>query len=38
VATLREGISVSKQAMQKSHLERFDLKKVDDVEVKENTR
>jgi hypothetical protein len=35
VAKLRERISVSKQARKNFHLERFDLKKVDDVEVKE---
>jgi hypothetical protein len=35
VAKLREGISVSKQARQKFDLERFDLKKLDDIEVKE---
>jgi hypothetical protein len=35
VADLRERISVSKQARQKSDLERFDLKKLDDKEVKE---
>jgi hypothetical protein len=34
VAKLKEGISVSKQATQKSDLERFDLKKIDDAEVK----
>jgi hypothetical protein len=32
---LRERIPVSKRARQKFHLERFDLKKLDDVEVKE---
>jgi hypothetical protein len=35
VAELRERISVSKQARQKFDLERFDLKKLDDVDVKE---
>jgi hypothetical protein len=35
VAKLRERISVSKRARQTSDLERFDLKKLDDVEVKE---
>jgi hypothetical protein len=35
VAKLRERISVSKRARQNSDLERFDLKKLDDVEVKE---
>jgi hypothetical protein len=35
VAKLRERISVSKQSRQKSDLERFDLKKLDDIEVKE---
>jgi hypothetical protein len=35
VAELRERISVSKQAKQKFDLERFDLKKLVDVEVKE---
>jgi hypothetical protein len=35
VAQLRERISVSKQVRQNSELERFDLKKLDDVEVKE---
>jgi hypothetical protein len=35
MAKLRERISVSKRARQNSHLERFDLKKLDDVEVKE---
>jgi hypothetical protein len=35
VAKLRERISVSKRARQKLHLERFDLKNLDDVEVKE---
>jgi hypothetical protein len=35
VAKVRERISVSKQARQNSDLERFDLKKLDDVEVKE---
>jgi hypothetical protein len=35
VAELRERISVSKRARQKFVLERFDLKKLDDVEVKE---
>jgi hypothetical protein len=35
VAKLRERILVSKRARQKFDLERFDLKKLDDVEVKE---
>jgi hypothetical protein len=35
VAKLRERISVSKRARQKFDLERFDLKKLNDVEVKE---
>jgi hypothetical protein len=35
VAKLRERISVSKQARQNSDLERFDLKKLDDREVRE---
>jgi hypothetical protein len=35
VAKLRERISVSKRARKKYDLERFDLKKLDDVEVKE---
>jgi hypothetical protein len=35
VAELRERISVSKRARQNFDLERFDLKKLDDVEVKE---
>jgi hypothetical protein len=35
VAKLRERISVSKRARQKFNLERFDLKNLDDVEVKE---
>jgi hypothetical protein len=35
VAKLRERISVSKRARQKFDLERFDLKNLDDVEVKE---
>jgi hypothetical protein len=35
VAKLRERISVSKRARQNSDLERFHLKKLDDVEVKE---
>jgi len=35
VAKLRERISVSKWARQKFDLERFDLKKLNDVEVKE---
>jgi hypothetical protein len=34
-AKLRERISVSKRARQKFDLERFDLKKLDDVDVKE---
>jgi hypothetical protein len=35
VAKLRERISVRKQDRQKSDLERYDLKKLNDVEVKE---
>jgi hypothetical protein len=35
VEKLRERISVSKQARPNFDLERFDLKKLDDVEVKE---
>jgi hypothetical protein len=35
VAKLRDRISASKRARQKFDLERFDLKKLDDVEVKE---
>jgi hypothetical protein len=35
VAKLREGISVSKQERQNFDLERFDLKKLDNIEVKE---
>jgi hypothetical protein len=35
VAKLRERISVSKAAMQKFDLERFGLRKFNDVEVKE---
>jgi hypothetical protein len=35
VAKLRERISVSKRAKQKFDLERCDLKKLDDIEVKE---
>jgi hypothetical protein len=35
MAKLRERISVSKQARQKFDLERFDLKKLVDIEVKE---
>jgi hypothetical protein len=38
VAKLREQIAVNKRARLKFYLERFDLKNVDDVEVKENTR
>jgi hypothetical protein len=38
VEKLRERISVSKRAKQNSDLERFDLKKLDDVEVKEKYR
>jgi hypothetical protein len=38
VAKLRERISVSKQARQKFDLERFDLEKLDDLEVGESTR
>jgi hypothetical protein len=35
VAKLRERISVSKRARQNFDLERFDLKKLNDVEIKE---
>jgi hypothetical protein len=35
VEKLRERISVSKRARQNSDLEKFDLKRLDDVEVKE---
>jgi hypothetical protein len=35
VAKLKERLSVSKRARQKFDLERFDLRKLDDVEVKE---
>jgi hypothetical protein len=35
VAKLREGISVSKRARQNFDLERFDLKKLNDIEIKE---
>jgi hypothetical protein len=35
VAKLRDRISVSKRARQNFDLERFDLKKLDNVEVKE---
>jgi hypothetical protein len=35
VAKLRERISASKRTRQKYDLERFDLKRLDDVEVKE---
>jgi hypothetical protein len=35
VAKLRERISVSKRARQKFGLERFDLKRLDDVKIKE---
>jgi hypothetical protein len=35
VVKLRERISVSKRTRQNFDLERFDLKKLDDVEVKE---
>jgi hypothetical protein len=35
VAKLRERVSVSKRARQNFDLERFDLKKLDDLEVKE---
>jgi hypothetical protein len=35
VAKLRERISVIKRARQKFDLERFDLKKLSDIEVKE---
>jgi hypothetical protein len=36
VAKLRERISVGKRARQNFDLERFDLKRLDDIEVKEN--
>jgi hypothetical protein len=35
VAKLRKRLSVSKRARPNSNLERFDLKRLDDVEVKE---
>jgi hypothetical protein len=35
VAKLRDSISASKRSMQKFDLERFDLKKLNDVEAKE---
>jgi hypothetical protein len=35
VAKLRERISVSKRVSQNSDLEKFDRRKIDDVEVKE---
>jgi hypothetical protein len=35
VAKLRERISVSKRARQKFDLVRFDVKKLDDVEIRE---
>jgi hypothetical protein len=35
VAKLRETISVRKRARQKYDLERFDPKKLDDIEIKE---
>jgi hypothetical protein len=35
VAKLRERISVSKRTRQKFNLERFDMKKFDDLEIKE---
>jgi hypothetical protein len=35
VAKLTEGISVSKGAMKNSDLERFDMRRLDDVQVKE---
>jgi hypothetical protein len=35
VAKLREKISISKQARQKFNLQRFNRRKLDDVEVKE---
>jgi hypothetical protein len=38
MAKLRERISVSKQASQKFDLERFDLKKLNDIQVKEKYR
>jgi hypothetical protein len=38
VAKLRERISVSKRAIKNFELERFDLKKLDDVEVKEKNQ
>jgi hypothetical protein len=38
VEKLRERISVSKRARQKSDLERFDLRKLDDVEAEEKNQ
>jgi hypothetical protein len=35
VAKLRERISVSKRARQKFDVEKFDLKRLDDIEIKE---
>jgi hypothetical protein len=35
VAKLRDRLSVSKRAAQKFYMQRFDLKKLDDAEVKE---
>jgi hypothetical protein len=35
VAKLRERISVNKRERQNSDLERFDMKRLDDIEVKE---
>jgi hypothetical protein len=35
MAKLRERISVNKQIRQNLYLERFDLKKLDDIQVKE---
>jgi hypothetical protein len=35
VAKLKERISISKHVRKMSDLERFDLKKLDDIEVKE---
>jgi hypothetical protein len=35
IAKVGEALSVSKRAAQKFHMERFNLKKLNDVEVKE---
>jgi hypothetical protein len=35
VAEVRERLSVNKRSAQKLHMERFNLKKLNDVEVKE---